>query len=82
MIKKIKTTFENSVIHDIDTTVEDVNITENTLDGCMLDEIHFSATIRTQEDISELKRFLTIARQNINNRRTNYDARNRSDCRN
>lgn len=65
MIKKIKTVFQNRVMHDIDTTVEDVTITENTLDGCMLDEIHFSATIRTQEDISKLKRFLTIARQNI-----------------
>ena len=65
MIHKVLAKLKKKVIYDIALADKNVSIGEAMLDGSKLDEIHFSATIKTQEDISRLKRFLTIARTNI-----------------
>ena len=61
MITKVNAKLGIEVVSNI----EKDNISDNHLDGCLVDEVTFTATIKTKEDIAKVKRFLTICRANL-----------------
>ncbi|MFW9948496.1 MAG: hypothetical protein ACFFKA_00045 [Candidatus Thorarchaeota archaeon] len=62
MITEVNASLEGETVLNIKAKSAEYSIGESVVDGFKLDEIKFSGVIRTQEDISKLKNFLTIAR--------------------